>query len=66
LEHEVAWKTAQVSLNREVQALGRDLIQGGQIRINHDLLAPDEEDTARDLLEADDFGVRFLGFSHVG
>jgi hypothetical protein len=47
---EVLWETGSVSTHGLIQSLGANSIQGGEIRIEHDLLSPKKEDKLNDVL----------------
>jgi len=50
LEHEVAGEALDVSFHRPDQGLGLDAVEGGDVRVQNHLLAPEEEDRLLDPL----------------
>jgi hypothetical protein len=44
LKHEVLWKAVRVALDGLVEVESLDLVEFGQVGIEHDLLAADEVD----------------------
>jgi hypothetical protein len=44
LEDEIGWKTLGVAFDSLIEALGRDGVQAGQVRIEEDLLAAQSHD----------------------
>lgn len=50
LKHEVRWKPIAIALNRLIQRLGGYVIEIGKVKVEHDLLAPNQIDSALDEL----------------
>ncbi len=69
LKHEIIREAFDVAANSQVEVTGGDLVEFGQLRIEHDLLATDQVDPAFDQFHwyrepFDDGGRRFPG--HFG